>query len=75
MEIKRKFARVFSTLGKAIVLCGRIKGYFLDTGVFTHVDFPSASQTLATGINNRGQIVGICVESTGVTLHGFLGTK
>jgi hypothetical protein len=49
MEIKRKFARVFSALGKAIVLCGQIKGYFLDTGVFTHVDFPSASQTLSHG--------------------------
>jgi len=38
---------------------------------FTSVDVPGASGTLATGINNRGQIVGIYYDTAGNS-HGFL---
>ena len=38
---------------------------------FATVDVPGASGTLATGINNRGQIVGIYYDTAGNS-HGFL---
>jgi len=50
---------------------GQVKATFtLDT-----IDFPNASFTAgATGINNRGQIVGVYVDSSGVR-RGFLLDK
>jgi hypothetical protein len=47
-------------------------GFLYDGGVFTPIDVPGASQTLAIGINPRGQIVGFYSDSTGQ--HGFLAT-
>jgi uncharacterized membrane protein len=38
---------------------------------FTSVDVPGASNTIATGINARGAIVGIYYDSAGIE-HGFL---
>jgi probable HAF family extracellular repeat protein len=40
----------------------------------THIDFPSASQTIAFGINNRGQIVGSFANAGGA-VHNFLFDK
>ncbi len=39
---------------------------------YTPIDFPGATQTTATGINNPGQIVGIYSDASGV--HSFLRT-
>jgi hypothetical protein len=41
---------------------------------FNYVDVPSASATLATGINSRGHIVGIYYDTAG-NEHGFLLKK
>jgi hypothetical protein len=38
---------------------------------FTQIDVPGATITLALGINNRDQIVGIYIEESGAQ-HGFL---
>jgi probable HAF family extracellular repeat protein len=47
---------------------------FVSTGTtaddFTPIDFPGASATFASGINNSGQIVGWYTDETGT--HGFL---
>ena len=56
--------------GDAAALTGH--GYLLDKGVFTATDHPDAvAETVATGINNRGQIVGDYIDADG-TEHGFL---
>ena len=44
-------------------------GYLLDNGAFTQIDFPGALETQAQKINNRGQIVGIFLD----TELGFIG--
>ena len=47
---------------------------FLDTrGVFTPIAVPGALSTIANGINNRGQIVGVSEDSTG-SFPAFLDT-
>jgi probable HAF family extracellular repeat protein len=47
-------------------------GYLLDKGVFTTIDHPDAvGETVASDINNRGQIVGQYIDADG-TEHGFL---
>ena len=38
---------------------GRQHGFLLDNGELTLIDVPDATHTLASGINNRGQIVGV----------------
>jgi hypothetical protein len=38
---------------------------------FVRIDFPNATQTLANGINARGDIVGRYLDAEGVP-HGFL---
>ena len=45
-------------------------GFLLSGGAFTSIDVPGATQTLATGINDAGQIVGQYNDATGT--HGFL---
>jgi probable HAF family extracellular repeat protein len=46
---------------------------FLDTGgSFTQLDVPGATDTIASGINDAGQVVGTFINSTGE--HGFLDT-
>ncbi len=41
---------------------------------FVKIDFPNATQTLANGINARGDIVGRYADAEGV-FHGFLLRK
>jgi hypothetical protein len=43
-----------------------------DPLAFEFIDVPNAGQTVATGINNRGQIVGLFLASG---THGFLLSK
>jgi hypothetical protein len=38
---------------------------------FTQIDFPDSTLTGAFGINNRGQIVGLFIDSADA-VHGFL---
>src|SRR5262245_54710057 len=48
------------------------RGFLLDDGIFRTIDHPdAASATVASGINNRGQIVGSYTDAGGTT-HGFL---
>jgi len=44
-----------------------------DSLTFTQIEAPDATQTPATAINARGQIVGLFTDATGV-IHGFCGT-
>jgi uncharacterized membrane protein len=43
----------------------------LDKGTFTPIDVPDATETMAGGINARGQIVGSYSDASG-TRHGFV---
>src|SRR6202021_3908109 len=45
-------------------------------GKFTAVNFPKSSGTQATGMNDKGDVVGLYLDSLGAS-HGFLkvGTK
>src|SRR5262245_49887943 len=59
---------------------GATHGFRLDKGRVTTIDVPGATLTVASKINDRGQIVGYYsdVESTlrvGGPLHGFLFDK
>jgi probable HAF family extracellular repeat protein len=45
--------------------------YLLRKGVATLIDFPSATATLAWGMNNRRQVVGWYQKKDGV-VHGFI---
>ena len=45
-----------------------------DELTFTQIDVPDATLTVASGINDRGQIVGLLVD-TGNVVHGFLLDK
>ena len=42
-------------------------------GRFTTIDLPGASNTIAVGINERGQVVGHCVDDGG--RHGFVHNR
>jgi probable HAF family extracellular repeat protein len=47
---------------------------FVETGgVYTPINYPGAIQTFASGINDRGQVVGYFVDSSGAE-HGFVET-
>ena len=49
-----------------------IRGFLLDKGTFTAIDFPGAAGTTALGINARGQIVGMYVTQDTGAEHGFV---
>jgi probable HAF family extracellular repeat protein len=49
---------------------GVFRGFIYNNGSFWTLDFPGASSTGASAINNLGQVVGIADTSTG--RHGFL---
>jgi uncharacterized membrane protein len=46
--------------------------FLVSRGAFRTIDFPGASNTFGLGINSTGEIVGGCVDSAGLNLHGFL---
>jgi hypothetical protein len=50
--------------------------YVYSAGKFTPVSFPKSNGTQATGINDKGEVVGLYLDSLGAT-HGFskIGTK
>jgi uncharacterized membrane protein len=52
--------------------CCEQHGFVFERGVFTQIDvpFPGVLGTLATGINDQGQIVGVYSDNKG--LHGFI---
>ena len=60
-------------MGFFVDSAGKTHG-FVETGdSFTTVDMPGASDTVATGINDSGQITGDYYDNTG-TPHGFVDT-
>jgi probable HAF family extracellular repeat protein len=50
---------------------GRTHGFLLADGMFTVIDVPGAANTEASGINDRGQIVGVFFDASGAA-HGFV---
>jgi len=49
------------------------KGFLLDKGVLTIIEYPGSFHSFATGINNQGQIVGFYRETAwDFFAHGFL---
>jgi hypothetical protein len=62
------------TPGQLVNFCGDVspaQGFLLDKGVFTTIIAQGASYTGPSGINNRGQIVGVVVDTEG-RKHGLL---
>jgi probable HAF family extracellular repeat protein len=49
-------------------------GNLFDGDVFTQFDFPGGTGIQTGAINDRGQVVGISIDSAGA-LHGFLASK
>jgi len=51
-------------------------GFVYSKGKFTPVNFPKSNGTQATGINDKGEVVGLYLDSANIT-HGFskIGTK
>jgi len=49
---------------------GQDIGFVYAKGKFTAVSFPKSSGTEATGINDKGEVVGLYLDSVGAT-HGF----
>jgi hypothetical protein len=51
-------------------------GFVYSGGKFTAVNFPKSNGTQVTGINDKGEVVGLYLDSTNLT-HGFskIGTK
>ncbi len=52
---------------------GCLHGFLLSGGVYTTIDFPGATETLALGVNTSDQVVG-GYEDTSGRFHGFLRT-
>lgn len=52
---------------------GNVHGLLLSEGIFTSIDAPGAVETVAFGINDNGQIVGVYADASGRP-HGFLRT-
>jgi uncharacterized membrane protein len=52
---------------------GNVHGFLVTGGKFTSIDFPGAFLTAASSVNNRGDIVGVYVDTNGQA-HGFLRT-
>ena len=57
----------------ALTSAGHVHGFLRtsSSGEFTSIDFPDAIGTIASGINPRGDIVGLYVD-TNLKTHGFL---
>ncbi len=55
---------------------GLYEGFVYSGGKFTTVNFPKSTETQAIGINDKGHVVGLYVDSAGAQ-HGFVkkGTK
>src|SRR5262249_6316812 len=74
-----KFSRFCVPVVAIAVLVLAITGENRSAVSFTAIDFPGAVCTMATGINNQGQIIGIyanpggaCGLFAGNSVHGFL---
>jgi uncharacterized membrane protein len=52
---------------------GCLHGFLLSGGVYTTIDFPGATETLALGVNTSDQVVG-GYEDTSGRFHGYLRT-
>ena len=52
----------------------RPRSFLLDRGRFTRIDVPGATLTVAHGVNDRGQVVGVYLDAGGRG-HGFLWEK
>jgi len=70
-----------NSAGAAVGWCTSTKtgldtGFMYAKGKFTPVNFPKSNGTQATGINDKGEIVGLYLDSANAT-HGFskIGTK
>lgn len=70
-----------NSAGTAVGWCASAKsgiedGYVYAKGKFTAVKFPKSNGTEATGINDKGDVVGLYLDSASAT-HGFskIGTK
>jgi hypothetical protein len=70
-----------NTAGAAAGWCTSAKtgldtGFVYSGGKFTAVNFPKSNGTQVTGINDKGEVVGLYLDSTNLT-HGFskIGTK
>ena len=70
-----------NSAGAAVGWCTSTKtgldiGFVYAKGKFTAVNFPKSNGTQATGINDKGEIVGLYLDSADLT-HGFskIGTK
>lgn len=52
---------------------GCLHGFLLSGGVYTTIDFPGATETLAFGVNTSDQVVGPYEDTSG-RIHGYLRT-
>ena len=58
-------------VGQFVDSDGKTRTFVLDAGGFTTIDFPGASSTIATAIDESGNIVGGYRHAAGSD-HGFL---
>lgn len=47
------------------------RGWLLNFGVFTQLDYPNSTFTQALGLNNKGQVVGTYLDAASLS-HGFI---
>lgn len=64
-----------NSAGTVVGFCGDVKtgvatGYTYGSGKFTAISFPNATGTQATGINDKGDVVGLYFDTAGAQ-HGF----
>ena len=52
---------------------GDLHGFQLNGGVYTTIDFPGATETLAFGVNSSDDVVGVYKDTSG-RFHGYLRT-
>ena len=64
---------LFRSIVGAYKTNGVYHGFILKDGKYFTLDFPGAVRTAATGINDRGQVVGLFADSSG-HYQGFIGT-
>jgi uncharacterized membrane protein len=68
-------ARAISSTGKIVgsyaFVAERGHGFLLADGNITRINFPKATRTVPSGINDHDQVVGFYVDSSGVN-HGFM---